>query len=118
MAAISVQVVLRPASGRRLGGHEPITAANLGEFQPDPAAAAAVERHFRERGFTVGPLVGNSFSLTGPPALFAREFGAAVKGDQPDHDRSLPLRHLPKEVAAHIEAVTQSEPLAFGPGNP
>jgi len=101
---ISAQVVFR--------AKEPITAANLAANQPPPEAVEAARKLFREAGFQVGPYVGISFSISGPPSLFESFFGTRL-----DKLKSyeLPLRVLPKEVADRIEAVTFTPPPAFGP---
>jgi hypothetical protein len=105
----SAQVVLRPASGKAPA--LPPSTANLAEYLPSPQAAERVAAWFRGQGFEVGPVVGTSFSVTGPPSLFERVFGAR-KGLEYALDR------LPDDVAPAVEAVALSPPPDFGPGNP
>jgi hypothetical protein len=122
---LSAQVVMRSASGRSARSGEPITAANLRDYQPSPQAAAAAMEAFASLGFQVGPLVGISFSITAPRKSFERTFGArftrdadgAVTLEAPDPSRAyeLPLDRLPADLAAQIEAVTVSPPVDFGP---
>lgn len=95
----SVLVVLHPAGGPN---PEPVTAANLADHQPDPAAAAAAQAWFAQQGYEVGPLVGTSFSITGPAAALS----------------AFAMDALPSDVAPAVQAVTASTPLDFGPGNP
>ena len=101
---ISAQVVFR-AKGL-------ITAATLAANQPPPEAVEAAQKQFREAGFKVGPYVGISFSISGPPSLFESFFGVHL-----DKLKSyeLPLRALPKKVADMLEAVTFTPPPDFGP---
>ena len=101
---ISAQVVFR-AKG-------PITAATLARNQPPNEAVEAARKLFRESGFQLGPYVGISFSILGPPSLFETFFGTRLEKLQ---DYELPLNALPREMAALIEAVTFTPPPDFGP---
>lgn len=118
---VSMQVVLRAASGQEPDASTPITAATISAFLPDPAAAQATRRHFQQAGFEVGEVVGNSFSITAPAATFHQALGARVR----HHDgavtldgtdsRDVPLRDLPDDVRHHVSAITLPEPPDFGP---
>jgi len=106
---LSAQVILRPhgnASSRGLT----ITAANVAAYAPDAGTAQRVVRYFAEKGFDVGGVVGISFSISGPPALFEEVFGGR-------RDRSLVLDKLDSAVAAAIEEVTFTKPPDFGPAS-
>jgi len=101
---ISAQVVFRVKG--------PITAATLAANQPPQEAVEAARKHFREAGFKLGPYVGISFSISGPPDQFESYFKTRL-----DQLKSyeLPLAAVPKEVAAVLEAVTFTPPPDFGP---
>ena len=71
----SAQVVLRPVGNDRLESADYV-ASEISRFAPDPSVAAAAAQGFAEIGFTTGPMVGNSFSIEGPSALFQQIFGA------------------------------------------
>jgi hypothetical protein len=112
---VSAQVLLRPASGRRIGGRDEITSENIREYAPPADAAALARRTFEADGFEVGPLVGVSFSIAAPVSTFERVFKTPIKVD----DRSsleLPLAALPESLRRVIEAVTFERPVDFGPG--
>jgi hypothetical protein len=112
---VSAQVLLRPASGRRIGGRDEITSENIRDYAPPADAAAFARRAFEEDGFDVGPLVGVSFSIAAPVSTFERVFKTPIKVD----DRSsleLPLDALPEPLRRVIETVTFGRPVDFGPG--
>lgn len=127
-STLSAQVVLRPASGRALDPGQAITASNIREWLPSQDAVDIASRAFRDAGFDVGNVVGNSFSITGPSALFERTFdtriraerGGTVKATHADRREAyeLPLHALPQEARRIIDAVTFSPPPDFGPTNP
>ena len=79
----------------------------------DPARA---RDWFAGQGLEVGPLMGISFSIAGPPervrALFADYDDHATKGGE------LALDRLPPEVRGGVRAVALDKPPEFGPGNP
>jgi hypothetical protein len=120
---ISAQVLLRPASGRRIRGAA-ITSKNVAEFAPPADVAEQVANAFRQEGFEVGPLVGVSFSITAPASEFERVFevrlslvregSVKVAGKREDPD-TLPVASLPPTIAERIEAVTFTPPPDFGP---
>jgi hypothetical protein len=119
---LSAQVVLRGAGGKRPHGGAVITAENVHEYAPPPEAAAAVRRLLTEAGFDLGPVVGNSFSVTAPASVFRQVFRIELRED----DRGvrtaggkyeLPRRGLPPPLSNWVEAVTFSPPPDFGPTN-
>ena len=108
---LSAQVILRPATPRRSA--EPVTAENVHEVLPSPDAAALARREFEQAGFDVGPLVANSFSITGPARLFNKVLRTTRAGRSAD--LQLPVKGLPAAVAGVIEAITFTPPPDFGP---
>jgi hypothetical protein len=119
---LAAQVVLRPASGE-LTGDEPITSENVQRFLPSPDAVAVTEAFFRDAGFEVANVVGNSFSIVGSPSAFEDAFGerperagegVRVRGGGIELD----LGSLPEPVRRHVAAVTFTPPPEFGPTNP
>jgi hypothetical protein len=121
---VSAQVLLRPASGRRIGGRDEITSENIRDYAPPAEAAALARETFEADGFDVGPLVGISFSIAAPVSTFERVFEAsiAVEAGRVSVTRGkgssleLPLDALPEPLRNVIEAVTFERPLDFGPG--
>ena len=118
----SAQVVLRSASGAE-PGDEPVTAATLSRFAPSPQAAAEVADAFRQSGFEVGTMVGNSFSITAPATTFERFFGVRLAQTERgglqalgEHGGDLlPVDGLPEPIVRRVAAVTFVPPPAFGP---
>lgn len=123
---LSAQVVLRSASGRSPGGETAVTAENVHEYAPAPAAAESARRAFAEAGFEVGEVAGNSFSITAPAATFEKVFktevrrtedrGAKARGgasEGPGYE--LPVDKLPASLARGVAAVTFTPPPDFGP---
>lgn len=124
---ISAQVVLRPASGKALTP-ESITAQNIGDFAPSPDTVARATAALRAMGFEVGNVVGNSFSITGPPRTFENLFDVRVRPTERGGVTAtreggpgtyeLPVDALPDSVRDLVEAVTFTPPPDFGPTNP
>ena len=121
---ITMQVILRAASGQAPDAHTPVTAATLEQFQPDASAAESTRQHFRQAGFEVGNLVGTSFSITAAAGTYQQFFGTQVHLDSAGTSlvsgdgtarRELPLHDLPAAVQPHVAAVTLGEPMDFGP---
>ena len=104
---LTVLTILKPASGRPVTA-ETATAARVSELAPTQEAAALVVRYFAEHGAEVGPLVGNSFSVTVPAAN-----AAAVLGDEVDG--AFPNAPLPPDARAHVDAIVRDRPRDFGP---
>jgi hypothetical protein len=119
---LSAQVVLRPASGRKLGGDSAITAETLAQYQPSPEAAKRVREKLARAGFEIGPLVGNSFSITAPASTFQKFFATKVreagKGGlefESAGGMELAAEALPRSLAEDVAAVTFTPPPDFGP---
>ncbi len=123
---ITAQVVLRPATGRTLTGHEEITRETLHEFLPDPQMAHRVAAAFADSGYEVGPVVGVSFSISARPAVIEQHFRVKLPLDQDgrldfeDHTRrrgfELPLDALPPSLAEQILSISFGPPAdLFGP---
>ena len=122
---ISAQVIFRPASGKKLDPKTPITAENIAQFVPRPESVETATRLFAKFGFEVTPLVGNSFSITAPEAVFEKAFriqlqtsaekGAMFVDDEGDARRRLPRKLLPKEIRDTVEVISFTEPPDFGP---
>jgi hypothetical protein len=120
---ISAQVVLRSPSGKP-AVHQ-VTAANIREFLPVPEIASSVRTAFTTAGFQVGPLVGNSFSISATVRVFEnlfnihlrhqREGGVASVRVQESGSYELPLQTLPRGIIENVEAVTFTPPPDFGP---
>lgn len=122
---IAAQVILRPAGGKEPGPPEAITSENIRAFAPSAEAVDRVPRYFRSLGFEVGPVVGNSFSITGPLFAFEESFGVALRatergglkvvGKPGSSEIELPLNALPSGLGDLVTAVTFTEPPDFGP---
>ncbi len=119
---LSVQVILRSASGKSLDGDIPITSDNLHEFLPAPRAYDDARAYFSRRGFEVGPLVGVSFSITAPARRFDEVFGVTLGGDETRQtaamnrgQSALPLDRLSAAVRRLVSRVVFSETVDYGP---
>lgn len=103
---LSAQVLLFPASGQ-IPKDEEIIAANIDKLNPGPRAADIMAT-FKKAGFTVGNLVGLSFSITAEAKVFEKFFRAKkLSGDLP----------LPASLIKSVRAVTFPQPPDFGPGS-
>src|SRR5687767_7712656 len=71
---ISAQVLLRSASGMPIDGRTAITVETIKQFAPSPEVIDRTTRAFASCGFDVGPVVGNSFSITAPAGTFEKMF--------------------------------------------
>ena len=112
-------VLLRPASGRRIGGTAQNRAANLPQYLPAQESAERARIYIRRQGFEVSELAGISFNIAGNEKLFADEFGIAidlsegyprVKSAQGTFGFELPLVRLPPSLRDAVEQVTFDEP--------
>lgn len=121
---VSAQVILRPADGRDIPLNAAITAESLTRYLPSKEAASRVIEFFRKAGFTVGPLVGISFSISGTAATFQSLFEVDLQRDQHGVRTAnpagaagyqLPVDSLPDQVRAEVSSVTFSPPPDFGP---
>jgi hypothetical protein len=112
---VSAQVLLRPASGRRIGGRDEITSENIRDYAPPADAVALARRTFEADGFEVGPLVGVSFSIAAPVSTFERVFKTPITVEGRS-SLELPLDALPEPLRRVIETVTFERPVDFGPG--
>ena len=125
---ISAQVVLKSASGKSFDGKTAITSENIDDYAPSQDSVAAAAAGFREAGFDVGNMVGNSFSITALKSTFEKFFKiklqveergdvkvAAAKGNTKGHE--LPLKALPRNLSQLVSAVTFSPPPDFGPSS-
>ncbi|MBI3970031.1 MAG: hypothetical protein HY332_01970 [Chloroflexi bacterium] len=124
---VSAQVVLRPAGGRTLDGQSTITSETIGAFLPSSEAVATAREAFRAAGFDVGPVVGNSFSITAPAGTFRKAFNTQLRREARGSVQAvkedggagfeLPLEHLPEPARGLVSAVTFTPPPDFGPTN-
>jgi hypothetical protein len=81
---------------------------------------------FRRRGFVVGPLVANNFSIEAPVATFEEYFGVRlvarpssgmqIEGVEGASAFELPRNALPDPVRDKVTAVLFTRPPDFGPG--
>ena len=124
---IAAQVVLAtPAADGRV-----VTAQNIHGVLPSREDAERAVSAFSALGFTIGPVVGNSFSIEADAQVFRQVFGVSLtverdgtvhaKGtkrsqDSPKPLSSLPVEKLPSTLRTLVQAVVFSEPPAFGPG--
>ena len=121
---LSAEVVLTPASGKSMEGAV-ITAANVHEYAPPPAAMEEAKRYLAEAGFTLGASGGVGFSISAPKSVFERLFGVkldvapkgavTVKGRKGERARELPLGKLPAPLGRKIRAITFGRAPEFGP---
>jgi hypothetical protein len=78
--------------------------------------AAFVVDVLRASGFTVGALVANNFSLTGPVSVFETHFGIVHVSDaRAGTESALPLSALPPAAQTAIEAIVVPRRPDFGP---
>ena len=118
---VSAQVVLRPATTPPSG--ELVTSSTIAEYAPPAEAAESIRRFFAGAGFSVGPLVGISFSISGPLASFERTFDerprvkdrGGVQEATTAAGHELRLDRLPPELQPFVGAVTFTPPPDFGP---
>lgn len=120
--SISAQVIIKPPTTVA----EPVTAANVHQLIPAPDVVTAIKKAFAKKGFEVGNVVANSFSITAPISTFEKMFGVRFAPDERggmvvrgarDEPRELPKTRLPKALARDIAAITFGEPPDFGPTN-
>lgn len=122
---VSAQVVLKGAD-RSVSG-ENITSENVGRSMPAEDDLRRATKHFKDLGFKVEHPFANSFSISGPTALFEKVFktklseegkgGLKAKHASGSKSFELPMTGLPNDVEKLLDTVTFSEPPDFGPGN-
>ncbi len=124
---VSAQVVLASATSASVQHGDAITAENVQAYAPSAQAVDLIPKTFREFGFVVDAVVGNSFSVTAPTTLFESVFrthlhvegdGVVVAESKPGAaSYELPLAALPRWTRPYIDAVTFTPPPDFGPTN-
>ena len=125
---VSAQVVLKSASGKKVDGHTALTSENIAEYSPSAATVTAAAEGFRQAGFEVGNMVGNSFSITAPKSVFEKFFKIKLKAqDRGDvkvraakgasEGYELPVKALPRNLSQLVDAITFSPPPDFGPSS-
>jgi hypothetical protein len=88
-------------------------------------SAQSARTSFADAGFEVGALVGNSFSITGPLALFEQVFKTQLRRTERGGLQSaqkkgaaseeLPISALPAALRKQLATVTFTRPPDFGP---
>ena len=121
---VSAQVVLAPAGGKRVIDPARMTAESIDEYTPSPEAVTAAKRFFRDAGFEVGNMVGNSFSVTASHGTFERVFQSKlhftegivrVANGDGGEVYELPLAVLPTSISRDLLVVSFTPPPDFGP---
>jgi hypothetical protein len=107
---ISAQVILQASTSSDL--KTPITSANLKHFAPPSEQSAYAKAAFAKLGFTVGNVVGNSFSITAKPKIFEKTFGVGYSATD-----EAPIDNLAEPLRKTVRAVVFPPPPEFGPGN-
>lgn len=106
-------VLAGPASASAGGGY------TVASGPPKPAEAAAkVQRWFAAKGFDVDPVVGISFSISGPGRLFRRVLGMADPGSPLELGPAELAGHLDQDLIRYVAAVAIGPAPDFGPDNP
>lgn len=81
---------------------------------------------FRQAGFEVGTLVGDTFSITAPRQLFEKVFHTSLveragsivtKGHAAADPTALPTKGLTEDLRKRVAVASFSAPLSFGPTN-
>ena len=120
---ISAQVILLPASKKKIGPDTRITSGTIKKLAPPPDAFHIASGIFRSIDFEIGPLVGVSFSITASFSIFENTFKTEFQRNLKDGiecvggDIELPLDHLPNDVRKIVQIVTFTEPPDFGPAD-
>ena len=109
---VGALVVLRPPGAEDLGTRT-ITAETVEQSRPPPEGAARVREVLARAGFTVGPLIGISFSIEGPRELMESTFPDFRERE--GSGAELGLERLPPDAAEDIQAVVSEAPPDFGP---
>ncbi|MEE1619874.1 hypothetical protein ACQ7DA_00545 [Zafaria sp. J156] len=107
-------VLLRSPGG--LPGAAAAVAGRLERHLPEPGAAERAASALAEAGFEVGPVVGISFSIAGPPELFRARLGidpvpSAGGAWTAAGGAEVPGGELPAALAGDVEAVVFEEPV-------
>ena len=106
-------VVLTAPASASAGGY------TVADGPPKPAEGAAkVQRWFEAKGFDVDPVVGISFSISGPERLFRRVLGMTDPGSPVELGPAELAGHLDQEVIRYVAAVVVGPAPDFGPENP
>ena len=119
---------MKSASGKSFDGQTAITVENIADYSPSPDTVAAAAAGFKQAGFEVGNMVGNSFSITAPSSTFEKSFKIKLEADNrgglkvaaaksAHKGYELPLKALPVDLSQFVVAVTFSPPPDFGPSS-
>ena len=83
-----------------------------------PEGAERVRNWFAGKGFVVDPVVGISFSISGPGRLFSRILGIADAGSSREYTQADLAGRLDHDLIRYVAAVVIGSAPDFGPGNP
>lgn len=83
-----------------------------------PEGAERVRNWFAGKGFAVDPVVGISFSISGPGRLFSRTLGIADAGSSREYTQADLAGRLDHDLIRYVAAVVIGSAPDFGPGNP
>lgn len=123
---VSAQVMLRSASGATPEGTTSVTVENVHQYLPSSSSITEARQAFANAGFEVGPVVGNSFSITALKRTFEKVARVRLTEDKMSGVRAqvgeqlsyeLPIEKLPEDLRRHVAAVTFTAPPDFGPTN-
>jgi|SRR6185503_5779453 len=96
-----------------------LTSAQVVLKQPSTAVYERVKGFFEKAGFTVGPMVANNFSITGPVKKFESHFPTMDSSSEGEPQAGeLQLDTLPGDIGESVETILFSRPPDFGPFNP
>ena len=114
-----VQIVALSTAVAARTGDDDMYSAQVVLSGPGLSNSQWVQEQFAQAGFQIGPLVGVSFSISGPAALFEQFFRVqAGPGGQTLTGEALPLVTLDPALRSQIQAILSTRPPDFGPGNP
>lgn|ERR1700752_3816985 len=125
---LSAQVMLRSTRGSAPDSKTAVTSENVREYLPSASSAAESRRAFEAAGFEVGPVVGNSFSITASKSTFEKVFKVKLKEEKEkgvtahleksdEGSYELPTSKLSADLRREVAAVTFTPPPDFGPTN-
>lgn len=114
---ISAQVILQT---KQPVDEAQITSEHIATWLPDPSVIAATPEAYAQAGFSVGPCVGISFSITAAVKHFEKLFATRLRRTDAEGitctaGTSLPLDKLPPALARHVETIVFPPPPEFGP---
>jgi hypothetical protein len=123
---VSAQVIVKTERQNTSLIHDKLNMPTNEKSTPEHSSVTYLTNIFSKNGFSVGPFVGISFSITADNAVFNKFLGASILTEDNKLNffnknikigKELRNESLPESLRSYVEAIVLPLPPDFGPGN-